>query len=618
MTLLDEVAALCARLAPAGWGDLLARHGLDLAADDLAGELVRQLAGIDRRVPGFEDFAAEGRRAIEAGRPARSLLYHALASPNVVQDGGGNPLSAFPTLGDIEAVENYVFGFAAPSVEDLVARSQGAFLAIAVFACEYRPAPETVHRKHADLCFSRTGVARVGTAAARYDAARRGFVALADDERAVRVLPARYAAYVAVQRPGDEHDFGPMHFSLRQRHPEFFGPDEPGDDARLFWVPLHKLFSGPQCLRGLNLTVGLEARHRNEKLRRVHLELSRTGADSGWGPPDIDHPPFVFGDGIAEWSTDPEHGRGLMLPVVHPRLVEPASYQGEPLTLRVPPNPDNGFAPSLTIPSDEGFRRAPEYVHVRHAVGDDGALRDLNDVPGVAEQVRAGGYDALHYVDFSGDGWVGASVPQLAVDLPRTVPAYSVVTAPDFYPDCDQRELVEWWIQQVPSALRASIWQTPPLTLSDERLAPNLQLPGVDFRAEDDTVTAIVSLPLDGPVQARPLTVAATLRHAHLPDAAAGVFAPGWDTSLDRSDGTAHLAAYGLGSPFPEDAKLCAALSTFWPAVAPDAAREFQPDTNWPTVAPLTDEETGQVGDAAWDGVPGPKISGAGAQRRME
>ena len=31
--------------------------------------------------------------------------------------------------------------------------------------------------------------------------------------------------------------------------------------------------------------------------------------------------------------------------------------------------------------------------------------------------------------------------------------------------------------------------------------------------------------------------------------------------------GPDHLAAYGLGSPFPEDSKLCAALSSFWPAV---------------------------------------------------
>jgi len=29
---------------------------------------------------------------------------------------------------------------------------------------------------------------------------------------------------------------------------------------------------------------------------------------------------------------------------------------------------------------------------------------------------------------------------------------------------------------------------------------------------------------------------------------------------MDQLNGTDHLAAYGLGSPFPEDSKLCAAL----------------------------------------------------------
>jgi hypothetical protein len=137
-------------------------------------------------------------------------------------------------------------------------------------------------------------------------------------------------------------------------------------------------------------------------------------------------------------------------------------------------------------------------------------------------------------------------------------------------------------------------------------MAPNLELPDVDFRAEDDTVSAIVSLPADVIPAQRPLNVAATARHAHLPDGAAGVFAPGWDTSRDRTDGVAHLAAYGLGSPFPEDAKLCAALSSFWPAVAPDAGRSFS--QAWPTATPLTDEEIGSVGDLPWDGVPGPRM----------
>lgn len=608
MTLLDEVREVCTRLAPSGWRDLLLAHGLDIVADDLATELTKTLV-VNHGLPGFEDFAAEGVRGIEPASPARSLLYHAFASPNVILGTDGDHLGDYPTWADLDKVENLVFGIEPPSMADLRARGGGGFLAVAVFATEYRPGPATVHRAHADMCLSRTGVARVGNAPARYEPSDRGFMPFGDDPHDIRVLPARYAAYVAVQlRPGDAR-FGPMNLELRRRHPQFFGGDAIGDDARQFWVPLHKLFSGRECVRGEELRVGLELHHVNEKLRRVHIQLAADGHDTGWTGADLEDPPFIFTDGIAGWSQDSDLGPGVVVPEVHERLVEPAIYQGRPLAFNVPPSQDFGLGPSLTVEAEEGFRRAPEYVHVRHKVAADGSVHDLNDEPDVGPQVFAGGYPALHYLDFCGDGWVQASVPELAIHLPRRIPAYSLVTAPDFYPRCDQRELMEWWIEVVPTALRDITWRTPPLTLSDERVAPNLTLPGVDFRAEDDTVTAIVSLPLTDLVRPQPLGVAETRRHPHLPDAAAGVFAPGWDTSQDRTDRTPHLAAYGLGSPFPEDAKLCAALSTFWPAVAPDAGRSFS--TTFPTVSPLDQAEIGSVGDRPWDGVPGPRLVGS-------
>jgi hypothetical protein len=622
MTLIDDVQTVCRRLAPQGWADLLAQHGLDITAPNLAEELARELPNIRREFPGFEDFAIEGRRAIEPGRPARSLLYHALASPNVLSAAQGEPLAAFPTLAEIEVVENYVFGVEPPSVDDLVARFPHADMALAVFATEYRPGAETVHHKHADLCFSRTGVARVGTAEPLYDPRARGFVPFnEEDQHAFRVLPARYAPYVAVHLKGNESLFGPMNFDLLRRVPEdvrrrmlqWVSKKPRSDRARDFWVPLHKLFSGAECMRGLDLSVALDGRHVNEKIRRVHLELRRLGHDTGQRV--TDDPPFALTEGIAEFSQDPHDGEGLLTPVVHERLIEPAEHEGTPLSFRVPsedflrssnPNRPN-WAPSLLISPEGRFRHSPEYVHVRHEVKADGQIEDLNGVADVAGRVRQGGYDALHYVDFTGDGWITVRCPELAVRITRNVPAYSIITAVDFYPNCDQRELIEWWVQRVPNALRESIWGIPPLTLSDGRIAPNLQLipRGAKFRPEDDTVTAIVSLPADPDTSQRPLDGAATIRHAHLPDAAASVFAPGWDTGLDETEGTMHLASYGLGSPFPEDAKLCAALSSFWPAVAPDAGRSFS--THFATATPLTDAEIGIDGELPWDGVPGPR-----------
>lgn len=35
MALIDEVRKVCDRLAPHGWGDLLAQHGLDIGVPDL-------------------------------------------------------------------------------------------------------------------------------------------------------------------------------------------------------------------------------------------------------------------------------------------------------------------------------------------------------------------------------------------------------------------------------------------------------------------------------------------------------------------------------------------------------------------------------------------------------
>jgi hypothetical protein len=194
MALLEEVRAVCDRLAPHGWAELLAAHGLDIAADDLGVELARQLTGIDRDVPGFEDFAAEGIRGVEPGIPARSLLFHALASPNVTAGADGHELGEYPTPAELASVENYVFGVRPPSLPDLFVRAAEAELAVVVFATEYRPSFQTPHQRHADLVFARTGVARVGTAPPRYDGRRRGFLpGVEGDPHGIRVLPARYA-----------------------------------------------------------------------------------------------------------------------------------------------------------------------------------------------------------------------------------------------------------------------------------------------------------------------------------------------------------------------------------------------------------------------------------------
>ena len=648
--LIDGITAVCRRLAPEGWRDLLlavSHDELDITTADLSTMLSQPLSQIDRTVPGFEDFALEGTRGIEPGSPARSLLFHALASPNVYRDEAGNELSAFPTPAEIEAVENYVYGVKPPSLDDLQARVDNHPLAVVVFALEYRTTRETVHGKHADFCFSRTGLARIGTTEAIYDARRREFLPLkADDPFAFPAQPARYAPFLAVQRRADPGSFGPLRAT-----------DD--DQSRLFWVPLHKLFSGPECLQGLDLTVTLSTEHRNEKLRRFHTRMNTAGFYTGWDEPDINQFPFVIqGETLAAFSTDPDYGSGWVMPAPHP-LVDPAEYDGKPLTfyysqelaasplityssslqpLEAPPFQPLGPGRTQSLPeniniaeeeipgylteiSPDNGRSSPEYLNIRHTVSPDGTEENLNDLPDVLGPTNAGGYWTRHFIDYSADGWVAARCSELDAVVPARVPAFSIVGPPSFYPYTNQRALTEWAESGAPEELRHGIWAIPPRPLSDRRLAANINL-AAGFSIDDDTVTAVVSLPLDAGATQSGAPETIVRRHLQLPDGMAGLFDPGWDVSQDRTaDNRFFLANYGLGTPFIEDAKLCAAPSSYWPGASPDSAREFQPVKHpeapyqaWPTIAPMTDEELGIVeveglGFLPWDGVRGPHLT---------
>jgi len=641
------VGAALKRLAPLGWADLLKTHGLDIAAPDLAVELLRPLA-IDRTQPGFEDFAAEGVRGIEPGRPALSLLFHAFASPEVMQyvgAGGLASLSEYPTLMEIEAVENYVYGVSPPTIEDLRASAGDAPLAIVVFASEYRPAIDTGHKKHADFCFSRTGISRIGTHPPRYDAVARGFQSvIPGDGKAIAVLPCRYAAYIAALKPGEKGAHGPQQFIERRPKASAAGEtnrgkdaglslpptavrdDGPSDADRQFWVPLHKLFDGKECIGGYDLRVRLASQHVNEKIRRAHLFFGARGHDGGWQEPDISESPFINTSGIAEFSTAPREGSWLLMPVARKALIEPAIYKGKPLTYTVPESSPKKkwrvYQSSLNLlPAPSGARSAPEYLHARHVITKNGE-QNLNREPSLISKVERGCYQARHYVDYTGDGWIDVECSALALEIPRRLPAYSVVASPDFFPRVRQSDLVKWTDQSAPPALLPNIWPVNPgrpEPLSSQRYAANLELKDAGFNPSDDTMTAIVGCCGSGKGRQLKLLPATYVRASMLPDGAAGVFAPGWDVSYDRtseadpeddggtlSPGVTFLNNYGLGSPFPEDSMLCAALSSFWPAVAPDITRTFAPNPKYATATPLTDEVIGLANGDPWDGIRGP------------
>jgi len=455
------------------WHDMLRRTGLDLPLsnrEDFADALSTEIH-VYRDFDGFEDFDPSGHAGIEPGDPARSLLYHAFASPNVVQNRGV-PLREFPQPDEIAALENLIYTAADVSFHDELERARAisgrrdAELVVADFAYENHPAPRTPHRKHADLCFSRTGVARVGTHPAYYSPIDRGWFTFLPSDAAytIRVIPARYAAFIAVRVRGNRYTFGPKYF----RDP---AAGEIGDAAREFVVPIHKLFSGAECIRGCQLSVSFDAEHVNEKLHRVHRELARRGLPATQGPV-LYQPPYRFTDRLA--SIQASHGTALVTPHQNP-LVEPAKLNGQYVSFTVPPAPSIFVSSYRIRPDDNKHYPCPKYLHCRTEVTAKGEIVDLTRDSHMMARIRQGGYEALHYIDFTGDGVVKVSCG----GLPECVayPAYSIISQPDFLPYVSQSDLFDWWREQCPDELKEFSWgrDLDSMPVSANRLAANFE-----------------------------------------------------------------------------------------------------------------------------------------------
>ena len=648
MALIDSVATICQRLAPLGWSKLLARHGLNLNTKTLRNprkleeELAKKLL-VDRTVPGFEDFWPDGSCAIQAGRPSRSLLYHAFSSPLVhpASNGTVKP-SYYPTLSELDSIENYIYSKNDVSLSDLMPpKKSDTKLVVAVFAYQYRIGARSANGKFASTALSRTGISRVGTTKYSYDPVRRSFWPLSRDASCeIAVMPARYAAYLAEARPPGAED-------------AILG-EQSGDEDRTFLFPIHKLFDGTECLRESNIALKFSERHRNEKLSKFHREPDGAGVRVVDGF-DIYKTPFVRDSGAGD-DLVRLHRIGssvLVVPVWHSRLNRVAMAKNqksgrEEIARFVVPAEFGGnrYAGSSFQFLDGKFaerRTAPEYINIRHEVKearDPNKIKDLNELPWkkFETKVRNGGYEAAHFLDDSCEGCVVVDVSGIEMGEPNKTNfgAFSMVSAPDFFPLVDKADITDW-VQQVlgPGGEREQFAQGGPRPLSERRncVNPNLLRPGVpsvaafpirdENNARIESVAAIVGGKSLGGVEHRP---AKDLRFvdpstSFLPDGASGIFDPGWDTSFSGEDKADFLAAYGLGSPFPEDIKLCAALNSFWPSAAPDATRTFglfPPKWNATTSVPLTDEELGmhpnnpavrkglRKANLGWDGEQGP------------
>jgi hypothetical protein len=625
MALIDEVKAVCDRLAPLGWRDrLLSVTGntLDIAQSTnakLMTALTAVLPGIDRTQRGFEDFHPTANQAITGGSPARSLLYHALASSSVhpTTDGAPSPNPKhYPTLDELEVIENFIFSL-------VFDRTDLDGTIVAVFAYQYREASRTPHLRHADVAYSRTGVARVGTAAHRYDPSRRGFWVIPEaGGDALPVLPARYGVFLA-----------------RRSKPGAAGSVQGGHSGAIdddFVFPVHKLFAGKECLKGQNLTVNFHEFHRNEKLKKTHRLPEAEGgllAPDGF---DISKLPYVrdSGNGGNLATLQAVGSSVLIVPKPANALVRTVAQKNSvtntdqsvhfivPAT-RIVRGRETRFAEStLEIPAFGGDRLSPEYVNIRHQVNPTGPVTqtptDLNALAAAAfaAAMGTGGHAAAHFTDDSCDGCVEAVLTGLAAAV-ENLPAFSLITAPDFFPLGDQFE-----VETDPTIRRVE-----PLSKGRLPVNPALPLPSnpmsFAFNRADKTYTAIVGDVASGP----PASIVGhpNRQASFLPDGASNVFAPGWDTSRSFDALGSFLTSSGLGSPFPEDAKLCAALASFWPAVAPDNGRTFG-NEGFGNQLPMLDEELGfhpnhervKSGELSsyrgWDGEFGPFFEKVGAK----
>lgn len=665
MTLVEQLKSqVLDPLAPHGWRELFARHGLDICVpiDELEHELNKTLT-VDRGMPGFEEYSLAGVRGVEPGKLGLSLIYHALASAGCVDA----KIDLYPTLSQLDVVENYIYS------RQKIVLTELRDPVLAVFSYQYRDRQHTTHRQHADVVFSRTGVARVGTHPAQYDGATRGYaVNPGPGVRGFSVLPSRYGLFVAERK-------------VRGRDGTVLRPSRI-DDELVFLFPVQKVFTGDECLyevdkagRKRAVQVGsvdfIEV-HVNEKLARVHDEQG--GENDAFVPP---HPTVQFDlkayPFIRDSRTDPTlvHlspvGATVQVVPVHGKIVSTATQtvagKQELVRFVVPKlgttrRRPNRYWSTFEIEANGNSRAAPEYLNIRHEP-QAGGLLDLNSLDSAtfkSKVLEAGGYEAAHFIDNSCDGVLGVKAVK-GIRLPIHC-AFSLVTATDYFPQVDQVDVEQWVERQqfVPTGL-ANVGlvfpQGGPQPMSDGRFnwygegvpdvsvsyqIPNCNLPNPlaperpAFELDDPsnyTVTALVGHQALAPA----LGFSPGGRRAlnWLPDAAADVYAPGWDVSQHQRDGRNMMVSYGLGSPFPEDAKLCAALNSFWPAVAPDSSRSYgfrPPQAGRPrrqlfTSVPLTDGELGYhphhprvlakevVSESGWDGDYGPcVISGDGNQ----
>jgi hypothetical protein len=613
-------------------------------------------------VAGFDDFA--GKQLLTPGFPALSLLYHMLASPRVKPAEFTD--SQYPSVNHLDILENVIYGLAdyrTERFEDTV---------IAVFAYEYRPAFKTPHHCHADMVFSQTGIARIGEKDSNYDAPNRCYTnkpAVDADVKNVAVVPARYGVFLAKK------------INIDKLSPAAKASED--DKKRQFLLPFRKIFSGDDLIRTPNFI--FKEDHVGEKLssllKFVNKQFGDRPEDNVY---DLTRYPFYIRSGTPEsLVTCVQQGSSALIFSKPEKLVRTVTQDGKIAVVHVDNRMPRYFSAMETINLTEEIelidyagpvamtrspnkynhpRVAPLFVNVKfrfdagHGDTPDFSYDEKSDTGKIShwdgsqflDNGNAAGetFYAVLFLDNICDGCVTVDIKGWTSDLvPQKVfdqdchPAFSIVTAPDFFPQADPLDLKGFDLDITEK--RSNFFEGGLFSLSAQRLPPNQRtinpVSGITaFADKSQTSLAVVSgLPLfanPGNPDFNTPSLRSYNSSSYLPDVCSGIFAPGWDITYSNEDidqtSNNYLSTRGLGSPFPEDMKLCAAMNGMWPAASPDASRTYQGGllSNFrnPTAIPLLDLEIGlhpmsaacvdhrQNPRNGWDGEQGPFLQPIG------
>lgn len=631
--------------------------------------------------PGIQDFG--GTKLIEPGNPSQSLLYHILASPRVKSE----KFRSYPELGDLDAAENYIYAL---SDYDYQKVNYSGNMFLAVLSYEYRPAfkappfydVDENSKKYAQLVFSRTGIARIGNETFNYDAKNRSFTNQPIDpknEKNIAITPARYALFVVELV---EHNSSSIKIMNRQK------TEKTNLGERYFINPITKVYDTK------DIEIEFAEYHLNEKIKKLkEYSYERKDSPTMDSIYDTKKPPFVRVSSKNHHQKKFSHhtsdydfidinktGSSLLMSSVPDDLIRKATQNGKYVYINVPaswgkpnghtntryaalklPNKDGHETTNVVISDVLGRRdrrttafkspkTAPLFVNIKFEVKNDGINDtkihhlDGTSVDGFEDKISNGKYKALIFEDSICDGCISAKIKSTSskYQFPNSkyLPAFSLVTAPDFFPLVDSNDIRSYYLDSGIN-VDQDFFEGGTMNLSGIRQRGNPeildpftgQIAFCESYREDksfDTLTAIVS-ESTSKYQMKAIRSEGIIPYkrdyqvtSYLPDTGTGVFYPGWDATYSGDKKNPYFASFGLGSPFIEDMKLCAAANGMWPVASPDAGRTFQGSLDLllgkkpNTSIPLMDDEIGLNANSpyvkyfnekesfGWDGEQGP------------